>query len=278
MTVNCALIQMGFSADRDENLDGAERLLHAAADAGAQIACLPELATNIYFCFEENAVHRGLSETVPGPSVERIAAVAAKTGMCVIFPLYERDGEHLYNTAVVISPDGRLLGRYRKNSIPDVRLPEMVGIEKFYFEPGDLGYPVFRTELGVTVGVTICYERHFPESTRCLALAGADVIFIPTATAAGKELWEIEIRGHAIANLCWVGGVNRVGRDRGGSDAQFWGNSMFASPSGEVVGRAKTDGAEVILAVVDTDESRRLRENWGFFRDRRPEIYGALVG
>jgi N-carbamoylputrescine amidase len=154
----------------------------------------------------------------------------------------------------------------------------MVGIEKYYFDKGDLGYPLFDTDLGVRVGVTICYERHFPESTRILALAGADVIFVPTATAAGRDIWEIELRGHAIANLCWVGGVNRAGRDRGGSAAEFWGDSLFAGPSGEVVARAATQGDEIVLAAIDTELSGRLRKDWGFFRDRRPELYDSLVG
>lgn len=277
MKVNCAVIQMGFTDDVDDNLGRAETLVRQAAADGAEVICLPELATNIYFCFEENPRHKELAEPVPGPSSERMCAVAADVGAHVIFPLYERDGERLFNTAIFIGPDGTIRGKYRKNSIPDVRLPEMVGIEKYYFEPGDLGYPLFETDLGLKVGVTICYERHFPESTRILALAGADVIFVPTATAAGHSLWEVELRGHAIANLCWVGGVNRAGRDRGGSEAEFWGDSLFCGPSGEVVARAESNGDEVVHATIDTDLNERLRSDWGFFRDRRPELYGALL-
>jgi N-carbamoylputrescine amidase len=268
---------MGFSDDVDENLGRATRLIHSAAAAGARIVCLPELATNVYFCFEENPVHKALAEPVPGPSTERMCGVAAECAIYLVFPMYEREGDHLYNTAVFIGPDGTIRGKYRKNSIPDVRLPDMVGIEKYYFDPGNLGYPVFDTEFGIKVAVTICYERHFPESTRSLALAGADVIFVPTATAAGHSLWDVELRGHAIANLCWVGGVNRVGRDRGGSDAAFWGDSLFSSPSGEVVARAQIEGDEVVRATIDTEVSQRLRADWGFFRDRRPELYGGLV-
>lgn len=278
MKVDCALIQMGFSDDTEENMTRAEGLVRQAADEGAQLACLPELSTNIYFCFEESPEHKKLAEPVPGASTARMCAAAADTGIYLVFPLYERDGEHLYNSAVFISPDGAILGTHRKNVIPSVRLPEMVGLEKYYFEPGNLGYPVFDTDLGIKVAVAICYERHFPESTRSLALGGADVIFVPTATAAGQDIWEVELRGHAIANLCWVGGVNRAGRDRGGSNADFWGNSLFSSPAGEVVARARSQGDEVVHATIDTDLSRRLREDWGFFRDRRPEIYGPLVG
>jgi N-carbamoylputrescine amidase len=279
MTVDCALIQMGFSTDRDDNLTRAKGLLREAASAGARLACLPELSTNIYFCFEENDSYKELAEPIPGPSTDRIGAVAVETGMWVVFPLYERTEEHLFNAAVLIDPRGELRGKYRKNSIPQVRLPEMVGGEKYYFQPGDLGYPVFATDLGIKVGITICYERHFPESTRSLALAGADLILIPTATAAARDMWEVELRGHAIANLCWVGGVNRSGRDRGSAnEAEFWGDSLFAAPSGEVVTRA-TDGADdqLVIASIDTELSRKLRADWGFFRDRRPELYGAIA-
>src|ERR1700754_3324230 len=157
--------------------------------------------------------------------------------------------------------------------------PGVSGMEKFYFRPGNLGYPVFETDLGITIGITICYERHFPEGPRSLPLAGADIIFAPTATPAGRELWEIELRGHAIANLLWVAGVNRVGNDRGEavSEMDFYGGSMVSAPDGEVVARAQTDGDEIVYAEIDTDRSQQLRDDWGFFRDRRPELYGAIT-
>lgn len=277
MKARCALVQMQFRRDREENARRAADFVRQAGDEGAQIVGLSELATSIYPAYVEEPAYRDWAEPIPGPSTAVIGRAASDAGVHVVFPLYERsdDGKR-FNTAAFIDPSGEVVGRYRKNSIPDVRMPEMMGMEKYYFDPGDLGYPVWRTELGVTVGVTICYERHFPEGPRSLALAGADVVFVPTATAAGRHMWEVELRGHAIANLFWVGGVNRVGRDEDGSSAEFYGDSMWVAPSGEIVSRGGTDGEAIVHAEIDTELSRRLREEWGFFRDRRPELYGAL--
>jgi beta-ureidopropionase len=277
MKVRCALVQMQFRRDREENVRRAADFIRQAGAEGAQIIALSELATSIYPAYVEDPAFREWAEPVPGPSTAVITEAARDAGAYVVFPLYERaDDGKLFNTALFIDPAGEIVGRYRKNSIPDVRMSEMMGMEKYYFDPGDLGYPVFETDLGITVGVTICYERHFPEGPRSLALAGADVVFVPTATAAGRDIWEIELRGHAIANLFWVGGVNRVGRDEDGSEAEFYGDSLWVAPSGEVVSRAGTDEEGIAHVEIDTDVSRKLREEWGFFRDRRPELYGAL--
>lgn len=278
MKARCALVQMGFSTDVEDNVGRAAEFVREAAAGGAEIICLPELATSIYMCFEEVPESRGLAEPIPGPSTEVIAAAAREAGVYVVFPLYEKaDDGHLYNTAAFIDRRGEVVGKYRKNSIPDVRLPHMCGMEKYYFRSGNLGYPVFETDIGITVGVTICFERHFPEGPRIEALAGADVIFVPTATAAGREIWEIELRGHAVANLLWVGGVNRVGRDQGSSnEAAFYGDSFFCNPAGETVAGAGA-GEQVVFADVDTELNERLRRDWGFFRDRRPEIFDGLV-
>jgi N-carbamoylputrescine amidase len=277
MKVKCALVQMQFRQSREDNVRRAADFVRQAGAEGAQIVCLPELATSVYPAYVEDPAYREWAEPVPGPSTETVGRAAADAGVYVVFPLYERDGDRLFNTAVFIDPSGEVAGRYRKNIIPDVRMPEMMGMEKFYFDPGDLGYPVFETDLGVNVAVTICYERHFPEGPRSLALRGADVIFVPTATAAGRDMWEMELRGHAIANLLWVCGVNRVGRDEDGSSAEFYGDSLFSAPSGEVVARAGSDGEAILHAEIDTELSRKLREEWGFFRDRRPELYGSLT-
>ena len=278
MKVRCAVVQMQFRRSREDNVRRAADFVRQAGAEGAQIVALSELATSIYPAYVEDPSYRDWAEPIPGLSTEIIAAAARDAGVYVVFPLYERTAEgKLFNTAAFIKPDGEIQGLYRKNSIPDVRMPEMMGMEKFYFDQSDLGYPVFETELGVTVGVTICYERHFPEGPRSLALAGADVVFVPTATAAGRDMWEVELRGHAIANLFWVAGINRWGRDEDGSSAEFYGDSMFIAPSGEVVARAGTDGEAVLHAEIDTDLSSKLREDWGFFRDRRPEIYGAVT-
>jgi beta-ureidopropionase len=279
MKARCALVQMGFSTDVDENVERGAAYVRQAAEEGAQIICLPELATTIYPAFVEDPAHFELAQTVPGPATEAIGKAAADAGAYVVYPLYEREDDGLlYNTATFIDRSGEVVGKYRKNSIPDVRIPGMFGMEKYYFRPGNLGYPVFETDLGIRVAVTICYERHLPEGPRIQALHGADVIFVPTATAAGRGLWDVELRGHAVANLLWVGGVNRVGRDRGSpNDADFYGLSLWSAPNGEVVAQAGSDGDEILHAEVDTDLSRRLREDWGFFRDRRPEIFSAVT-
>jgi beta-ureidopropionase len=277
MKVPCALIQMGFTEDVDRNVGRAAELIRKAGEEGAEIVALSELATSIYFCYEMNRDYFDLAETVPGPSTERISAAAAEADCYVIFPLYERakDGQ-LYNSAAFIDRKGEIVGVYRKNLIPIMKFEGVEGVEKFYFRPGNLGYPVFDTDLGVKVGITICYERHFPEGPRSLALAGADVIFVPTATPAGQHIWDLELRAMAVANLLWVAGINRLGPDQGGSDMEFFGSSLVSAPNGEVVAQASADREEILHAEIDTALSATLREEWGFFRDRRPEIYGAI--
>jgi beta-ureidopropionase len=274
----CALIQMSFVASKERNVERGVELIREAAKDGAQIICLPELATTIYFCTDIDPAHLELAEPIPGPSTRAIGEAARANNVYVVFPLFEKgkDG-NLYNTAAFIGPDGEVQGLYRKNSIPLVKMREIVGIEKYYFRPGNLGYPVFPTALGVNVGVTICYERHFPEGARSLALNGADVIFFPTATAGGRDIWELEIRAHGVANLLWCGGVNRVGADQGGSDTAFYGSSFFGDPAGRVVASAGDNREEIVHTEIDTELNATLRDEWGFFRDRRPDIYQALT-
>jgi beta-ureidopropionase len=280
MKARCALIQMNLCDSPDQNVERAAHLVREASGGGARIICLPELVTTQYFCFEMNREFMALAEPVPGPSTAAIGRAARDADAYVVLPLYERGADgHLYNSAAVLDRSGEVVGLYRKNVIPLMSFEGVHGVEKFFFRPGNLGYPVFATDLGITIGITICFERHFPEGPRSLALAGADIIFVPTATPAGRELWEVELRGMAIANLLWVGGVNRVGLDRGTavSDMQFYGGSLFSAPDGEVVSQAATHGDEIVYADVDTERSARLRADWGFFRDRRPEIYSALT-
>jgi N-carbamoylputrescine amidase len=279
MQAKVALIQMNFSDDAEHNVGRASARIAEAASAGAEIVCLPELATSIYFCTEIEREHYKLAESVNGPSVSAIAEAARTAGVYVVFPFYERDeeDEQLYNTAAFIDRRGEVTGRYRKNIIPLTKFTGEIGIEKYYFRPGNLGYPVFDTDLGIRVGITICFERHFPESGRSLALNGADLIFVPTATPAGKDMWDVELRSIAIANLLWVAGVNRVHRDVNGSAMDFYGKSLVSAPSGEVVAAAGEDAEEILYAVIDTEQSQQLREEWGFFRDRRPEIFGAIT-
>jgi N-carbamoylputrescine amidase len=279
MQAKVALIQMNFSDDAEHNVGRASARIAEAASAGAEIVCLPELATSIYFCTEIEREHYKLAESVNGASVSAIAEAARAAGVYVVFPFYERDeeDEQLYNTAAFINRRGEVTGRYRKNIIPLTKFTGEIGIEKYYFRPGNLGYPVFDTDLGIRVGITICFERHFPESGRSLALNGADLIFVPTATPAGKDMWDVELRSIAIANLLWVAGVNRVQRDVNGSEMDFYGKSLVAGPSGEVVAAAGDEAEEILYAVIDTEQSQQLREEWGFFRDRRPEIFGAIT-
>jgi beta-ureidopropionase len=277
-TVRAALVQMQFSTDADAVLDRAVARIHEAARQGAGIICFPELATSIYFPYELNQDWQQLAEPVPGRTTERLAQAAADAGVYIVFPLYEREGAgELYNTAVIIGPDGELVGRYRKNSIPLAHSDEMDGFEKYYFRPGNLGYPVFETSLGIRIGIVICYERHFPEGPRILTLGGADVLFVPTATCARRNIWELELRAHAAANMIWVGGVNRVGRDTGGGPANFFGSSMFCDPEGRVVASASDTAEEILFADLDTSVNERLRRTYGWWRDRRPELYTALT-
>jgi beta-ureidopropionase len=277
-TAKAALVQMNFSADTEKNVEKGAQLIRDAARDGAEIICLPELATNIYFPFEIDAKWLKIAEPVPGPSTETIRAAAREANAYVLFPLYEKaqDGE-LYNTSVFIDSNGELIGTYRKIQIPLVKMAAITGIEKYYFRPGNLGYPVWKTDVGVNVGTVICYDRHFPEGPRALALNGCDLMFVPTATAAGPSIWELEIQAHAVANLMWVGGVNRVGVDEGGGPADFYGRSFFSSPTGEVVARLASEHDAILHCEIDTEVSAELRDEWGFFRDRRPDAYGALV-
>jgi len=278
MTTSVAIIQMNFSTNTEENVEKGARLIRKAAGEGAQIIALPELATNIYFPFEMDAKYFRLAEPIPGPSTAAICAAAKDANAYVLFPLYEKvqDGE-LYNTAVFIERNGSIVGKYRKMSIPLTKMKAITGIEKFYFRPGNLGFPVWPTDLGVKVGTVICFDRHFPEGPRCLGLAGCDLMFVPTATAAGGAFWEIELQAHAVANCMWVAGVNRVGDDISGGPAKFYGRSFFTNPRGEIVAQVGGEKDVILHSAIDTSINTEMREEWGFFRDRRPDAYGALV-
>jgi beta-ureidopropionase len=273
-----AVVQMNFCDRTEENLEKGAQLIKQAAAEGAEIICMPELATNVYFPFEIDPKWLKLAEPIPGPSTETIAAAAREANAYVLFCVYEKEDEGiLYNTGVFIDPSGRILGKYRKSSIPLVKMKAMAGLEKYYFRPGNLGYPVWPTETGVNVGSVICYDRHFPEGPRSLALNGCDLMFVPTATGVGSAIWELELKAHAVANLMWVGGVNRVGLDVGGGPTEFYGRSLFTNPRGDVVAQLGNEHDAVLHCEVDTEMSGTLRDEWGFFRDRRPDTYAALV-
>ena len=280
-----ALAQFSGNDSKEVNVQKAETLARQAAGNGAKIVCFPELCTTTYFCYERNPAFFALAEPVPGPSVNRLCKVARETGTVLVYPLYEDDGGTLYNTAVVIGPDGELIGKYRKMSIPQILRTvdkgETPADERFYFTPGNLGFPVFDTPFGVKLGILLCYDRHFPEAARVLALRGAHLLLVPTATYREwiREVWEAELRGHAIANMFYVGGVNKVGPDVGGAPHRhYFGTALFIDPRGTVMGRAGDKEDEILYAEIDPRVCDDVRDLWGFLKFRRPDAYSLVVG
>ncbi|MBD5787070.1 acyltransferase [Cellulosimicrobium terreum] len=274
-TVRAALTQVRWTGDKESMIDVHEKYLRDAAEQGAQLVCFQELFYGPYFCQVQDAAFYSYAESVPGPTVERFSALAAELGTVVVLPVYEEEQPGvLYNTAAVIDADGRYLGKYRKTHIPHVR-----GFwEKFYFRPGNLGYPVFDTAVG-RVGVYICYDRHFPEGWRALGLNGAEIVLNPSATSRGLSnyLWRLEQPAAAVANEYYVGAINRVGIEDLGDD-DFYGTSYFVDPEGSFVGEPG-DGHEEELVVrdLDMDLLRVVRDRWQFYRDRRPDAYDDLT-
>nr|WP_300151427.1 nitrilase-related carbon-nitrogen hydrolase [Propionicimonas sp.] len=274
------LVQMRGGDDRAANVAHAIALVEEAAGHGAQIVCLPELFNLPYFCHEEDSTRLALAEPVPGPTVDAIAELARRLSIVIVAPLYElaADGRR-YNTAVTIDVDGSIVGHYRKSSIPRSLLPNWTSLEQYYFAPGDTGFEVVSTPFGINLGVLICYDRHFPEAARVLALRGADLILVPTATGGpAASSWAVELRAHAIANICYVGGVNRVGRDAGDpSRPHYFGSSLIVGCDGHVLAQAGDAGEELIYAQVNKVTMTELRKGLGWFRDRRPDLYAELT-
>jgi N-carbamoylputrescine amidase len=259
----------------EENVERQIALIHKAAEQGAQITCLQELATGPYFCQVQDPQFYEFAEPVPdGPTIKRMREVAKRHKMVLVVPVYELEQTGIYyNTAAVIDADGSYLGKYRKTHIPQVQ-----GFwEKFYFRPGNMGYPVFETQYA-RVGVYICYDRHFPEGARALGLNGAEIVYIPSATSRGlsMHLWKIEQVSHAIANGYWVGTINRVGVEPLGDD-DFYGTSYFVNPRGEIVAEASDSEEEVLVADLDLEKNREVRNVWQFYRDRRPDQYAPIT-
>jgi N-carbamoylputrescine amidase len=252
-------------------------LIAEAADQGAQVVCLQELFYGPYFCAEQQARWYELTERVPdGPTTRLMAELARKHEMVLVVPVYEEDLTGVYyNTAAVIDADGRYLGKFRKMHIPHCA-PGFW--EKFYFRPGNLGYPVFETRVG-RVGVYICYDRHFPEGARCLGLNGAEIVFNPSATVAGlsEYLWKLEQPAHAVANGYFVGAINRPGYEDPWRIGEFYGQSYFCDPRGQMLAVGRRDSDDIVIADLDLDMIREVRNTWQFFRDRRPETYQPLV-
>ena len=279
------MIQASVGADTPQALDQLKQfminkhvsLIEQAAAEGVQVLCLQELFYGPYFCAEQDARWYSMAEHVPdGPTVRLMQDLAKLHNMVLIVPVYEEEMSGVfYNTAAVLDADGSYLGKYRKTHIPHLA-PGFW--EKFYFKPGNSGYPVFTTSVG-TIGVYICYDRHFPEGARALGLNGAEIVFNPSATVAGlsEYLWELEQPAHAVANGYFVGAINRVGNEQPWNIGEFFGKSYFCNPKGEILAQGSRDHDEVIVADLDLDEISEVRSTWQFFRDRRPETYGDLT-
>jgi N-carbamoylputrescine amidase len=279
--VRIAGVQFVGHADKETNVRTALGMIREAADRGARIICLPELFSTMYFCVETRREYFDWAEPIPGPTIDRVSAVARETGTVVIAPIFERapDGRY-FNAAAVLGPDGDVIGKYRKSSIPlmdTARSAEPRGNEKFYFTPGDLGFPTFATPFA-RIGILICYDRHFPEAARVLGLGGAEIVFVPTATSRmTRYLWDLELRAHAVTNIYYVCGVNKVGVDVGGSARDHHGASMIISPRGEILAQASDTASDMAVADVDLAVLPGIRELWGYYRDRRPDMYGPVV-
>jgi len=286
------LVQMACGPDPEKNVGHAIDMVRDAAARGAQVVCLPELFRTQYFCQREDAALFDLAESVPGPTTERLAEVARAAKAVVIASIFERRAPGIYhNTAVVLDADGTLKGIYRKMHIPD----DPLYYEKFYFTPGDLGFRAFDTEFG-KIGTLVCWDQWYPEGARLTALAGAQVLFYPTAIGwhlaekqefgvAQHDAWRTVQRGHAIANGVYVAVVNRVGHENGnvngnaapGAGLEFWGGSFLADPFGVVIAEAASDREEILIGEVDLGRVEEVRRHWPFLRDRRVDSYAAIT-
>jgi len=286
MTVTrAALIQSACTLDASLPVDRLKReltdkhvaLIEQAAARGAQVCCLQELFNSPYFAAEQSDRWRAAAESIEtGPTISLVRDLARKHKMVIIAPICELHMTGvLYNTAAVVDHTGSLLGKYRKHHLPHCH-PGFW--EKFYFTPGDTGYPVFQTPFG-RIGVYICYDRHFPEGARALGLAGAEIVFNPSATVAGlsEYLWKIEQPAHAVANQYFVGAINRVGVEKPWNIGEFYGSSYFCDPRGQIIAQSPRDRDDVLVADLDLDLIRQVREVWQFYRDRRPDSYGSLT-
>jgi beta-ureidopropionase len=274
--VRAALVQAKWTGDKASMLDQHEYRARQAAGAGAQVIGFQEVFSSPYFCQVQEPEHYAWAEAVPdGPTVERFRALARELGIVIVLPVYELEQSGFYyNTAAVLDADGTFLGKYRKHHIPQVK-----GFwEKYYFKPGNLGYPVFETAAG-RIGVYICYDRHFPEGWRALGLNGAQLVYNPSATSRGLSayLWQLEQPAAAVANEYFVAAINRVGVEEYG-DNDFYGTSYFVDPRGQLVGDPAGDKEEeLVIRDLDFDLIDTVRQQWAFYRDRRPETYGPLT-
>jgi N-carbamoylputrescine amidase len=283
--VKCGLIQASNPINDDSRpiaevqsamLEKHLPFIHEAGQKGVAILGLQEIFNGPYFCPGQDKRWYDAAEPVPGPTVEKMQPIAKRYGMAMVVPVYEREMAGVYyNTAAVLDHDGTYLGKYRKTHIPHTS-----GFwEKFFFKPGNLGYPVFKLSSGVTIGVYICYDRHFPEGARALGLKGAEIVFNPSATVAGlsQYLWKLEQPAHAVANGYFFAASNRVGVEAPWNVGKFYGTSYFVDPRGRILAEASEDKDELVVADLDLDQIDEVRKTWQFFRDRRPDAYGDLT-
>ncbi|MEI7471102.1 MAG: carbon-nitrogen hydrolase [Chitinophagaceae bacterium] len=281
--VKTALVQMTCVADKQQNLNKAIEKIKEAAAAGAQIVCLQELFTSLYFCDTEEYEYFKLAESIPGPSTDAMSDLAKSLGVVIIASLFEKRAEGLYhNTTAVIDADGSYLGKYRKMHIPD----DPAYYEKFYFTPGDLGYKIFKTKFA-QIGILICWDQWYPEAARITALMGAEILFYPTAigwatsqdAATNTEqynAWQTIQRSHAVANGIHVVSVNRVGFEQNGA-MQFWGGSFVSNPFGTILYQASHEQEEIKVLELDLSATDRYRTHWPFLRDRRIDSYEPIT-
>ena len=277
------LVQMSCSADVLQNMEKAIKGIRDAASKGANIVCLQELFTSLYFCDVEDYEHFKLAESIPGASTDKLSLIAKELGIVIIASLFEKRTQGIYhNTTAVIDADGMYIGKYRKMHIPD----DPAYYEKFYFTPGDLGYKVFQTKFA-KIGVLICWDQWYPEAARLTALMGAEILFYPTAIgwatsqdhATNDEqfnAWQTIQRSHAVANGVHVVSVNRVGLEQNGA-MKFWGGSFVSNPFGRLLTQASHDKEEVLVVEIDTEKTDSYRTHWPFMRDRRIDSYGEIV-
>ena len=283
--IRAGLIQASSTHDGDQDpkvirvamIEKHMKLIEQAAREGVQVLSLQELFYGPYFPAEQSMRWYGLTEQVPdGPTIQLMMETAKRLGIVLVVPIYEVEGTGIYyNTAAVIDADGRFLGKYRKSHLPHCH-PGFW--EKFYFRPGNLGYPVFETAVG-KVGVYLCYDRQFPEGARCLGLNGAEIVFNPSATVAGlsEHLWKIEQPAHAVANQYFIAAINRVGMEKPWNIGEFYGQSYFCDPRGQMLAVASRDKDELLVADLDLGMIEEVRNVWQFYRDRRPETYSPIT-
>jgi N-carbamoylputrescine amidase len=281
--VKIGVVQMSCTKEPKENLQKAIERIREAAKGGAQIVCLQELFTSLYFCDVEDYENFKLAEAIPGPSTDSLSALAKELGIVIIASLFEKRTQGIYhNTTAVLDADGTYLGKYRKMHIPD----DPAYYEKFYFTPGDLGYKVFKTKFA-TLGVLICWDQWYPEASRITALMGAEILFYPTAIgwstsqdeATNTEqynAWQTIQRSHSVANGLHVVSVNRVGSEQEGA-MKFWGGSFITNPFGSILYKASHENEEVHVQEVDLAKTDSYRTHWPFMRDRRIDSYQPIT-